>query len=164
MTGSLQESYYDAVKEQHESQQLQLSSFTTNPSATTIAITSRPKKLEQYCDEVMEPLGMPEEHLKRYWSYRSGFQTNSAVDNPARRAYDEARLDHHYRQYIKRSEEPQKALSQLVRRLRDGEDLTLVCFEKPTEPCHRHLLIDLIESRLSSKFDFASKSERLACL
>jgi len=162
MTGSLQESHYDAVREQYESEQLQLSSFSTNPSATTIAVTSRPKDLERYCDEVMEPLGMPEKHLKRYWSYRSGFQTNSAVDNPVRRAYEEARLDHHYRRHIKQSEKAQRALSQLVSRLRDGEDLTLVCFEKPTEPCHRYLLIDLIESRLSSKFDFASNSERLA--
>lgn len=162
MTGSLQESHHEAVKEQYESEQLQLSSFSDTASATTIAVTSRPNDLERYCDEVMEELGMPEKHLKRYWSYRSGFQTNSAVNNPAKRAYEEARLDHYYRQHIKRSEKAQKALSQLVRRLRDGEDLTLVCFEKPTEPCHRYLLVDLIESRLSSKFDFASNSERLA--
>jgi hypothetical protein len=155
MTGSLDESYYDAVRREYESSQLQLSDFDESDSPTTIAVTSQPKDLGVFCDEVREELGMPEHHLNRYWAYRSGFETNSAVDNPAERAYDEARLDYWYRRHIQTSEEAQKSLSELVSRLRDGEDLTLVCFEKSAEPCHRYILMELIEARLSSDFDFS---------
>jgi hypothetical protein len=102
---------------------------------------------------------MPERHLKRYWSYRSGFKTNSAVNNPAERAFEEARLDYWYRRHIQTSEQAQKAIAELVSRLEDGEDLTLVCFEKPREPCHRFILMELIEARLSSNFDFSEKGK-----
>jgi len=155
MTGSLKESHYEVVRSEYESEQLQLSDFGDSDGSTKIAVTNQPKDLGKFCDEVREELGMPERHLKRYWQYRSGFATNSAVDNPAERAYDEARLDHHYRRHIQTSDEAQAALSELVSRLNDGEDLTLVCFEKPHEPCHRSILIELIEARLSSNFDFA---------
>lgn len=162
MTGSVQESYYEAVRSEYESEQLQLSNFTESDSSTTIAVTSQPKDLGQYCDEVRTELGMPEQHLKRYWQYRSGFQTNSAVDRPAERAFEEARLDYHYRRHIQTSDEAQNALSELVHRLENGEDLTLVCFEKPAEPCHRYILMDLIESRLSSEYDFSSEKRETA--
>ncbi len=65
---------------------------------------------------------------------------------------DVAGLEKEYLRHIRSSDEAQNALSELVCRLNDGEDVTLVCYEKPSEPCHRHLLIELIESRLSSKF------------
>lgn len=160
MTGSLQESHYEAVREDFQSSQLQLSDFDDSDGATTIAVTTEPKDLGVFCDEVREELGMPERHLKRYWAYRSGFATNSAVDNPAERAFEEARLDHYYRRHIQTSDEAQESLSELVSRLRDGEDITLVCFEKPHEPCHRHILIELIEARLSSDYDFSSEKTR----
>jgi len=157
MTGSLLSSHYEAVRQEYESPQQQLSDFGDSDSSTTIAVTTQPKDLGKFCDEVRTELGMPERHLKRYWAYRSGFSTNSAVDNPASRAFEEARLDHHYRRHIQTSEQAQNALSELVCRLKEGEDLTLVCFEEPNEPCHRHILIELIESRLSSEFDFSQK-------
>jgi hypothetical protein len=122
-------------------------------------VTTQPKDLGKFCDEVRTELGMPERHLKRYWQYRSGFETNSAVDEPASRAFEEARLDHHYRRHIQTSDETQKAVAELVSRLRDGEDITLVCFEEPHEPCHSHILIELIEARLSSDYDFSEKRD-----
>lgn len=147
------------VRSEYESDQLQLSDFGDADCSTKIAVTTQPKDLGTFCDEVRPELGMPEKHLKRYWNYRSGFRTNSAVDNPAERAYEEARLDHYYRRHVQASDEAQDALSELVSRLRDGEDITLVCFEKPHEPCHRHILIELIESRLSGKFDFSENKD-----
>ena len=161
MTGSLKESHYEVVRSEYESEQLQLSDFSnSNDTSTKIAVTTQPKDLGVFCDEVREELGMPERHLKRYWAYRSGFSTNSAVDNPAERAFKEARLDHYYRRHIQTSDEAQAALSELVSRLNDGEDITLVCFEKPSEPCHRHILIELIEARLSSNYDFSEKRDK----
>jgi len=160
MTGSLKESHYEVVRSEYESEQLQLSDFGNSDGSTTIAVTTQPKDLGVFCDEVREELGMPERHLKRYWQYRSGFQSNSAVDNPAERAFEEARLDHWYRRHIQTSDEAQAALAELVSRLNNGEDITLVCFEKPGEPCHRHILIELIEARLSSNYDFGSDEKR----
>jgi len=160
MTGSLEESHYEVVRSEYESEQLQLSDFGDSDDSTKIAVTTQPKDLGVFCDEVREELGMPERHLKRYWAYRSGFQSNSAVDNPAERAFEEARLDHWYRRHIQASDEAQAALAELVSRLENGEDITLVCFEKPHEPCHRHILIELIEARLSSDYDFGSDEKR----
>lgn len=157
MTGSLDESHYDVVKARYESDQQLLSHFSDDGGATTIAVVSEPNDLETYCDEWMPALGMPERHLKRYHQYLSGFLTNSAVDNPRERAYDEARLDYHYGRHLRTSDEAQAALSELVCRLNNGEDITLVCFEKPHEPCHRHKLKEVIEARLDSQFDFSEK-------
>jgi hypothetical protein len=50
-------------------------------------------------------------------------------------------------------------VEELVSRLNGGEDLTLICFEEPHEPCHRHILIELIEARLSSDYDFSEKRD-----
>jgi hypothetical protein len=162
MTGSLKESHYSVVREEYESDQRLLSDFSEDASPTTIAVVSKPRdtNIEQYCDEWWPELGMPEKHLKRFWKYRSGFKTNSAVDEPVSRAYEEARLDYHYRNYVQTSEKAQAALSRIVRRLNDGEDLTLVCFEEPHEPCHKYVIMEIVESRLSSKFDFTIEKEQ----
>lgn len=159
MTGSLEESHYEVVKENALSDQRLLSDFSGTSSATTIAVVSQPGDtgIDEYCDEHEPILGMPEKHLKRYHKYKASFVTNSAVSNPAKRAYNEARLDYHYRRHLQTSDEAQNALSRLVSRLNDGESITLVCFEDASEPCHRHYLKDLIESRLSSDFSFTSK-------
>ena len=154
MTGSLEESHYEVVRDEYESDQRSLSDFSvTQDSPTRIAVVSKPTgDIRTYCDEWMPSLGMPEKYLKRYRQYLAGYKTNSAVDDPYERAWIDAGLEKEYLRHIRSSDEAQNALSELVCRLNDGEDVTLVCYEKPGEPCHRHLLIELIESRLSSKF------------
>lgn len=151
MTGSLEESHYEVVKEQQSSDQLLLSSYTESESPTTIAITD---EAAAYCDEQMSALALPEKHRTRYHKYRAAFRTNSAIDNPEARAAAEARLDHWYQRHLQTSDEAQKALAGLVSRLRDGEDITLVGSEKSPEAAQRANLKQVIEARLSSKFDF----------
>ena len=155
MSGRLQETHYKSVQAAYESDQQQLLQYSDD-EPTTIAVVRKPRDtgIEEICDEWCPELGMPERHLKRFWSYRSGFKTNSAVDNPIERAYEEARLDHYYEQYLRRSDEAQQALSDIVRRLDNGEDITLVCFEEPQEPCHRYKLIEVLTARLDSEYDF----------
>jgi len=157
MTGSIKTSHYKEVKDTVTSSQSQLTSFSSSGGSTTIAVVSFPRDtdIDSYCDEWMPELGMPEKHLKRFWKYKRDFTTNSAVDNPTKRAYNEARLEHYYRRHIQTSQEAQKAIDSIVSRLKSGEDVTLVCFEKPSEPCHRYLLADLIEARLSSRFEYS---------
>ena len=159
MVGVLRETNYHQIREDYESDQQQLSAFSDDDDPTTIAVVSRPRdtEIDVMCDEWMPALGMPEKHLERFWKYRSGFKTNSAVDNPTQRAYDEARLDHYYNRHIQTSDEAQKALSELVCRLNNGEDITLVCFEERPEPCHRHRLKEIVEARLSSQYKFREK-------
>lgn len=160
MTGSLDESHYEVVREEYESDQQSLTHFCEDSdSPTTIAVVSQPtRNIDQYCDEVCSELGMPSKFLKRYHQYLSGYRTNSAVDNPQKRAWVDAELEKEYMRHVRSSDEAQNALSQLVSRLNEGEDLTLVCYEKDSEPCHRHLLIELIEARLSSKY-FSEKRD-----
>lgn len=162
MTGSLEESHYEVVKENATSDQRLLSEYSVTSSPTTIAVVPQLGNtgIDEYCDEHEPILGMPEKYLKRYHKYKASFVTNSAVSNPAERAFKEARLDHHYRKHIKSSEKAQKALSGLVCRLENGEDLTLVCFQKPAEPSHSRILIQLIEARLSSEYTFSPEETR----
>jgi hypothetical protein len=159
MTGSLLSSHYEAVKEEYESDQRSLSDFCESGSRPTkIAVVSKPGDLTDYCDEWMPHLGMPEKYLKRYGQYLAGYKTNSAVDDPYTRAWNDAQLEKEYMRHVRTSDEAQKAISGIVSRLRDGEDITLVCFEEPSQPCHRHLLIEMIEARLSSEF-FSEKRD-----
>jgi len=162
MTGVLRETHYDAVRSSHESDQSQLSEYLDTATPTTIAVVRKPRDtgIDEYCDEWMPDLGMPEKHLKRFWEYRSGYRTNSAVSNPTRRAYEDANCEYHYRQHIRTSDSAQKALSAIVRRLNDEEDITLVCFEEPSEPCHRHYLKGVIEARLNGRFDLSDDMQK----
>lgn len=161
VTGTLRETHYDVVREEYESSQSRLSDYSDKHAATTVAVVRLPRdtKIDEYCDEWMPELGMPERHLKRFWAYRQGYRTNSAVADPTRRAYEDARLDYHYNRYLRTSDDAQRAIDELVSRLECGEDITLVCFEEPPEPCHRHKLKQVIETRLGSDYDFCEKQE-----
>lgn len=158
MVGELGEIDYPSLKQQRESSQRQLYSYTGD-EPTYIAVVSRPRNtgITDICDEWMPSLGMPERHLDRFFAYRSGFKSNSAVDDPMQRAYDEARLDYHYNRHVRTSDEAQKALSAIVSRLESGEDVCLVCFEERPEPCHRYELKSIIEARLQSKYTFRAE-------
>lgn len=164
VTGTLRETHYDVVREEYESSQSRLSDYSEGRQATTIAVVRLPRdtNIDVYCDGWMPELGMPERHLKRFWEYRQGYRTNSAVADPTRRAYEDARLDYHYNRHLRTSDEAQKAIDELVSRLESGEDITLVCFEEPSEPCHRYVLKEVIESRLSSDYDFCEKEKLTA--
>lgn len=163
MGGVLRETCYAAVKEQHESKQSLLSEYAEVDEPITIAVVSLPRNtgIEEYCDCWCPELGMPEYALRRFWSYKSGYEGNSAVDEPAWRAWNDASLEPRYREHIRTSESAQNAINSIVSRLNDGDDVTLVCFEESGEPCHRHILMDEIESRRSSSFDFVLREDRL---
>ena len=148
MAGELSETHYAEVRENYESSQAQLTAFSNDDSPTTIAVVRLPR------DTNIE-LGMPERALRTFWSYRSGYRTNSAEDNPTQRAYEEADLERRYLEYLRKSDEAQEALSSIESRLDSGEDIALVCFEEPGAPCHRHLLVDIIRERMDSRFRFS---------
>lgn len=158
MLGSIDETDFPSLAERVESEQSSLTDFSGD-GATTVAVVRLPRDtgIDEICDEWRPELGVPAYHLRRYWSYRSGFRTNSAVDNPTERAYKEARLDYHYDSHIRASDEAQATIDELVRRLESGEDITLVCFEQSDTACHGHRLKEIIEARLWADYSFGER-------
>lgn len=153
MVGDVSEQSFASLKDSIESEQTHLSSFGSAQSPTTIAVVRAPRDtgIDDLCDEWIPELGMPKWALERFWEFRSGYRTNTAVDNPTQRAWNDAKLDYHYRNYLNSSEEAQAALQLIVDRLYSGEDITLVCFEERPDPCHRHILLERIENLLDAR-------------
>lgn len=52
-----------------------------------------------------------------------------------------------YYNEIKNSEQAQIDISSICTRLILGHDITLYCYEKSTDNCHRHLLADLFKKK-----------------
>jgi len=48
------------------------------------------------------------------------------------------------------SPESQKRLDEIARKVSEGEDVRLICYEGEDKHCHRHILKSLIEERLES--------------
>lgn len=155
MAGSVDETHYAEVWDEYSSDQSLLQDFSDDGSPTTIAVVSLPRQtgIDEACDEWMPELGMPKQYLREYWQYKDGYETNSAIENPERRAWRDAQLDRRYRAHLRNSDEAQAALSSIVSRLNDGEDVTLVCYEESPERCHRSILVEKIEARIDSKFE-----------
>jgi uncharacterized protein (DUF488 family) len=98
---------------------------------------------------------MPEKYLSKFLKRRSEYRMNSAIDNPTNRAYDDLELDDKYTEHVRDSEKAQSAITSLVSRLDDGEEVTLVCYEESHQRCHRHLLMEMIDSRSESDFQLS---------
>lgn len=47
-----------------------------------------------------------------------------------------------------KASEPVAAINKLCQRVKNGETITLICFCKPGEHCHRYIIKSLIESNL----------------
>lgn len=156
MTGRLGEKSYASVKEQYQSNQQLLSAYG-DINETTIAVVRRVggSSIDTYCDEHMPALGMPEKPLTLFHELRAGYRTNSAVDNPHNKAFDDANLTKEYHDYINDSPDAMSLIKEISHRLNAGENIMLVCYETSGHRCHRHLLIDLInEMRQSSESKF----------
>lgn len=165
MTGRLTEACYASVKEEHESDQQLLTKYSTEQD-TTIAIVRKPgnSSIVAYCDEHMPELGMPRKPLQLFHELRAGYRTNSAVSDPHNKAFSDANLEKEYHEYLTDSVKAQNAIQEIAQRVRFGENIRLVCYEEDGERCHRHLLMDIIEDRISSsesKFVFV-RNERKA--
>nr|WP_240148889.1 DUF488 domain-containing protein [Halorubellus sp. JP-L1] len=63
-------------------------------------------------------------------------------------AWLEAEFSDRYRSHLESDADATVALSELAERVRDGEDVALVCFENTDKKrCHRTILRDVLESR-----------------
>ncbi|WP_254534666.1 DUF488 domain-containing protein [Halomarina litorea] len=138
--GSVEETYAAAI--QHD-----LVSF---PDATLVGVVRRPPGwFHALTDENVPALGPPESLLDetktRYEDLKMAGMCDEGAHNAA---WEEVGFEDRYRDHLD-SPEARDALDALDARLRDGEDLVLVCFEGDSKRCHRHLLLTALRDRLS---------------
>ena len=154
MSGSLYESHKSVAEALDGGDQQLLSDFS-DIGQTFIGIADADSEISDICHEMYPSLTVQGADRKRYYQYRSGFVTNSAVDNPSRRAYEEAGISESHREHVVDSEQAQKALSSIVRHLKSGDDVTLIFQSKLDERAHGSVLVQMIESRMESRYSFS---------
>lgn len=155
MSGNVDEICYSVLKERTVSSQSELGDFS-NDKPTYIAVVSMPRGgIEDIVDEVARDLGMPQRALKEFLATRSGYRSNSAIDDAHNQAYEDVGLAETYRDHLT-SDDVIDTVDEVVERVIDGEDITFVCYEKDGDSCHRHLLVDvvreLVDRRTSSPY------------
>lgn len=156
MSAPLKEESLSSVSDKHDPNQATFTQFGSDKNQTTIAVVSRPnEKMLEVTDEWIPELGMPEKYLSRFLKRKNEYRANSAIDEPANRAYTDLSLDEKYVEYVRNSKEAQDAITQIISRVNNGESITLVCYEESHEMCHRHALIDIIKNRMKSEFTFS---------
>lgn len=153
MSGSLYEGHESVVKELHATGQQQLSSFGSQ-AQITVAIAPRETTVAQFADRCLPELCVPQNVRKRFKQYAAGFQTNSAVSEPNKRAYDDARVSDSYELYLTSSVDTQAAITQIVSDLEEGRDVSIVFDEKVDEMAYTDILSQMIEQRVDSQFSF----------
>jgi uncharacterized protein YeaO (DUF488 family) len=156
MSSRLKEASISSVSSRYDEGQHTFDNFGIDTNSTTIAVVSLPtERMREVTDECFPELGMPEKYLSKFLKLRNQYRKNSAIDEPANRAYTELSLDERYVEYIRNSGDAQIAITQIMSRIESGETITVVCYEESHEMCHRHVLIELIENRMQSDFSFS---------
>jgi uncharacterized protein YeaO (DUF488 family) len=113
-------------------------SFKENPKEyTKIAVVRKPMYgIKKETDEHNKDLSPPIELLEDFWEQKEDMSHNEA--------WEEVNFEERYLEYIKNN----PAVESIIQRLRDGENITLVCYEKKPKKCHRHILKRRIENKV----------------
>lgn len=138
----VKDTYLSKIKTNFEDQS-QLFEYSQNEASyTKIAVVrQRQHGIGYVTDEHMPEVSPPYNLLKDFWGKKD---KNGVSHN---QAWNKVDFEERYRDYMKQTI-PQEALESLIQRIRDGERVTLVCYEKPPKNCHRTILKDIIEERL----------------
>lgn len=153
MTEKIRETYLsDLHSRTTDNEQLSFDDFVDTEEedelGTTVAVVSDPTGgITDVSDEFIPELGMPENELNNFRKVRSSLDIEDSVERH-NRAVEMTEIDKKYSNYIEKDDDAQKKISNLCDRIRKGEKITLVCFEKQPKWCHRHLLVDKIKNRL----------------
>ena len=121
------------------------------PDATLVGVVRRPTGwLRSVTDENVPALAPPADLLDETEARHEDLAMAGMCDEGAHNAaWEEVGFEDRYRDHL-HDPKPQAALDALERRLRDGEDVVLVCFEGENERCHRRLLQSILETRLNA--------------
>jgi len=153
MVGRIDETNYHEVKQRHLSSQCELNDFTKQQT-TYVAVVSEPRGgIGRFVDEVWPELGMPEWALHKFLERRAGYRTNSAIDDAHNTAYEEVGLHGIYQDHLSNSSAARERINEAVERILSNENITLVCYERGGDSCHRHILVDVIRERVQSRQD-----------
>ena len=116
---------------------------------TTIAVVTEPTGgITDVCDEFIPSLGMPEDLLNQFREVRSDLDIDDDIQRH-NEAAQEVQLEEQYKKYVKENEIAAAEIESLCQRVQEGEKITVVCFEKEPKWCHRHVLTDLIQEKIS---------------
>lgn len=120
--------------------------------AIRIGVVRRPTRWFLGIVEENDPdLGPPEELLEEFQKRREDLGMQGMCDEGAHNAaWEECDFETRYREHLDTSAAANAALSRLVDRVADGEQVVLVCYESDAKRCHRHILADEVRERISA--------------
>jgi hypothetical protein len=153
--GEVRETYLsDLHSRRTEDKQSSFSDFTNSDVddeiGSAIAVVTDPTGgIIEASDEFIPELGMPEKELNNFRAYRSSLDIEDS-NRKHNVAVEETNLEESYRKHLRTDEEAIKKIDNLSERVANGEDITLVCFEKEPKWCHRHILVEKIESKVDN--------------
>lgn len=118
--------------------------------ARLVGVVRRPTGWFQgVIDENRPELGPPEALLDEVKQRHEDLKMQGMCDEGAHNAaWEECSFAHRYREHLADSPAAQETLDDLVRAAETGTTIVLVCFEGESKRCHRHILVEAIESRL----------------
>lgn len=100
-------------------------------------------------DENYPELGPPEDLLSETKAVQERFETGGMCSEGAHNAaWEETDFADRYRAYVSGSDEVDETLATLADRIRTGQTVVMVCFEGEAKRCHRHILVEELQSRL----------------
>jgi len=141
MTGEVTETYHAAI--QHGLADLA-------GGERLVGVVRRPTPwFHAAVDENHPELGPPGELLDETKERQETLQMQGMCEEGAlNAAWEEVNFAERYREYLADSDEAQATVEDLAARVRDGEDVVLVCYESDDKRCHRHLLRDVVTDRV----------------
>jgi hypothetical protein len=140
MTGTVDETYVAAL--QHD--------LVDPGEATLVGVVRRPTGwFRAAVDENVPALGPPPELLDAAKRRTEDLKRDGLCDEGAHNAaWEDLDFGRRYRDHLDADDGAAAALDDLADRLRDGEDLWLVCFEGDGKRCHRRPLVELLRERV----------------
>lgn len=140
MAGTVTETYAAAI--QHDLVDL--------GAATPVGVVRRPPGwFHATVDENHRELGPPDDLLDETKAKQEEFEMAGMCETGAHNAaFEEADFGARYREYLRTDADARAALESLRDRVRNGEDLVLVCFEGDDKACHRHTLLEVLREGL----------------
>jgi len=102
-------------------------------------------------DENRPELGPPAALLEATKQRAEELQLQGLCEEGAHNAaWDETNVESRYLAHLDADDAAQRALDGLARRVADGEDIVLVCFEGDRKRCHRTLLQERLRERIDA--------------
>ena len=157
MNGSVDELYLSELHSRSRGEeQSSLSSFGAGGEdelGTVVAVVTDPTGgIRDASDEFRPELGMPERFLQQLRRERAEYEDSDSVE-AHNGAVEKLNLKDLYREHLEEDDEARNSIEEFANRVVSGEEIKLVCFEKPPKWCHRHALVEKIREQANSLSD-----------